>query len=196
MGRVSLNPYNSYYQLKNGSIKQIKLNVFQSFAGNREQDKTKENGKDIQLDEQNPISYGKEAFIAVIGLLIVLLCFLGQCYADIFLDNNIVGDLSAKEPFKNRMLSSLGLFGVVFLALLPLTIYNSRQKTFKKEKDMDVYIKANSAEKTIFEKIDQRASNESLTQKEQQDLKSNFAKMSAAKQQVPKSITDLNGYNF
>ena len=68
----------------------------------------------------------------------------------------------------------------------PKIAYNSKVNTFKKSKEMDVYIKANEAEKSIYTQMNEKA--KSADQDEKDKLKEQYQQMRIAKNQVPDFI--------
>jgi len=100
-----------------------------------------------------------------------------------------------KEIKNNKILKTIGIFGA-FIAVglsgfailytafqAPKISYESKVNAFKKGKEMDVYIKANDAEKEFYEQIDEKAKN--ATPEEKERLKEQYLKMRNAKNQVP-----------
>ncbi|MBQ4115036.1 hypothetical protein IJD34_06495 [bacterium] len=65
----------------------------------------------------------------------------------------------------------------------PKIAYNSKVNAFKKTQEMDVYTKANEAEKNLYEKLDEKAKEGSKEDKEA--LKEQYLKLKNAKNQVP-----------
>ena len=68
----------------------------------------------------------------------------------------------------------------------PKIAYNSKVNTFQKSKEMDVYIKANEAEKSIYTQMNEKA--KSADSKEKDKLKGQYQQMRIAKNQVPDFI--------
>ena len=65
----------------------------------------------------------------------------------------------------------------------PKISYESKVNAFKKGREMDVYVKANTAEKELYEQLDEKAK---VSTKEEKDaLKVQYLKMQNAKNQVP-----------
>lgn len=101
-----------------------------------------------------------------------------------------------KDKIKSKqILRTIGAFvaliaaGLCGFALLytaynaPKIKYDSKVNTFKKSKEMDVYIKANEAERELYEQLDEKAKNADIQEKEQ--LKTQYMQMKNAKNQVP-----------
>lgn len=64
--------------------------------------------------------------------------------------------------------------------------YNGKVNTFQKGKEMDVYIKANDAERELYTQLSNRA--KSANKEEKENLKEQYMKMRMAKNQVPDFI--------
>lgn len=101
-----------------------------------------------------------------------------------------------KEATKNKkFLLTLGAWagltatfiaGFAFLYTLfkaPKINYEGNVNAFKKGKDMDVYIKGNSAEKEIYTQMNEKAQNANDNEKEK--LRTQYMQMQAAKNRVP-----------
>lgn len=65
----------------------------------------------------------------------------------------------------------------------PKIAYDSKVNAFKKSKEMDVYTKANEAEKNLYEELDNKAKESTAAEKE--ELKEQYLKLKNAKNQVP-----------
>ena len=104
-------------------------------------------------------------------------------------------DRKIQELKNNKFLKSVGVFVALTAALIsgfallytlfnaPKIAYNSKVNTFKKSKEMDVYIKANEAERELYTQLDEKAKNSTPEEKEQ--LKTQYMQMRNAKNQVP-----------
>ena len=100
-----------------------------------------------------------------------------------------------QEAKNNKFFKSVGIFVALVAALIsgfallytafnaPKIAYNSKVNTFKKSKEMDVYIKANEAERELYTMLDEKAQNATPEEKEQ--LKTQYMQMKNAKNQVP-----------
>ena len=100
-----------------------------------------------------------------------------------------------KEAQNNKFFKSVGIFVALVAAAIsgfallytafnaPKIAYNSKVNTFTKSKEMDVYIKANEAERELYTQLDKKAQNAAPEEKEQ--LKSKYMQMRNAKNQVP-----------
>lgn len=111
--------------------------------------------------------------------------------------DKIKNEISTKKKVakNNRILNTIGIFvaliaaGISGFALLytlfhaPKIAYESKVNAFQKGKEMDVYIKANEAERELYEKLDEKAQNSSPEEKEK--LKTQYMQMKNAKNQVP-----------
>ena len=108
--------------------------------------------------------------------------------------NKLLGE--AKKEVKNRkVLHSIGAFAALVatffagFALLytafhaPKIAYESKVNTFKKSKEMDVYIKSNEAERELYTQLDEKAKQSNLQEKTQ--LKEQYLKLKNAKNEVP-----------
>ena len=94
-----------------------------------------------------------------------------------------------------KVLKSVGIFIALIAAAIsgfallytafnaPKISYNSKVNAFKKGKEMDVYIKANEAERELYTQLDVKAKNSTPEEKEQ--LKTQYMQMRNAKNQVP-----------
>ena len=102
----------------------------------------------------------------------------------------------AKSEVKNKkVLHSIGAFAALVatffagFALLytafhaPKIAYESKVNTFKKSKEMDVYIKSNEAEKELYTQLDEKAKKSDSQEKAQ--LKEQYLKLKNAKNEVP-----------
>lgn len=102
----------------------------------------------------------------------------------------------AKKEVKNRkVLHSVGAFAALVatffagFALLytafhaPKIAYESKVNTFKKSKEMDVYIKSNEAERELYAQLDEKAKQSNPQEKTQ--LKEQYLKLKNAKNEVP-----------
>ena len=100
-----------------------------------------------------------------------------------------------KEAQNNKFFKSVGIFVALVAAAIsgfallytafnaPKIAYNSKINTFTKSKEMDVYIKANEAERELYTQLDKKAQNATPEEKEQ--LKTQYMQMRNAKNQVP-----------
>jgi len=83
-----------------------------------------------------------------------------------------------------------GFAAIYTLLNIPKIAYNSKVNKFTKEKEMDVYIKSNEAEKNIYKQLADKAKNADET--ERQHLQNQYSKMVLAKNQVPDFINIKN----
>lgn len=65
----------------------------------------------------------------------------------------------------------------------PKAMYDAKVNTFKKGKDMDVYIRGNAVEKELYNQMNDKAKDADAQEKER--LKLQYAKLQAAKNTVP-----------
>lgn len=69
--------------------------------------------------------------------------------------------------------------------------YKSKVNTFVKSKDMDLYTKSNGVEKELYNQMNDKAKN--ATPEEKEELKKQYLKLKAAKNEVPESVkTSMN----
>ena len=104
-------------------------------------------------------------------------------------------DRKIQDLKNNKFFKSVGIFVALTAAIIsgfallytlfnaPKIAYNSKVNTFKKSKEMDVYIKANEAERELYTQLDEKAKNSTPEEKEQ--LKTQYMQMRNAKNQVP-----------
>ena len=111
--------------------------------------------------------------------------------------DKIKKEIEKKNPEikHNKFFKSIGIFVALVAALIsgfallytafnaPKIAYESKVNTFKKSKEMDVYIKANEAERELYTQLDEKAKNSTPEEKEQ--LKTQYMQMKNAKNQVP-----------
>ena len=71
----------------------------------------------------------------------------------------------------------------------PKINYNGNINTFKKKKDMDVYIKSNDTEKELYTQMNDKAKN--ATSEEKAKLKEQYTQMQMAKNQIPDFVKGL-----
>lgn len=80
--------------------------------------------------------------------------------------------------------AGISLFAILYTMLnTPKIAYNSKVNTFKKGKEMDVYIQANEAEKNIYTELSEKAKN--ANEEERTKLKEQYMQMQMAKNDVP-----------
>ncbi len=105
-------------------------------------------------------------------------------------DKNNAGLKGAKrDMYRAGATVALIAAGVSAFALLytmlnaPKIAYKSKVNAFKKEKEMDVYVKANEAEKGIYTELSEKATN--ADDIENAKLKEQYMQMRMAKNEVP-----------
>lgn len=82
------------------------------------------------------------------------------------------------------LVAGVSAFAILYTVLnAPKIAYKSKVDTFKKKKEMDVYINANSAEKGIYTQMSEKA--KSANEEERAKLKEQYMQMKLAKNQVP-----------
>lgn len=102
----------------------------------------------------------------------------------------------AKKEVKNKkLLNTVGVFAGLVAAFFagfallytaynaPKIAYESKVNTFKKSQEMDVYVKANEAERELYTQLDEKAKNSTADEKTQ--LKEQYLKLKNAKNEVP-----------
>ena len=102
----------------------------------------------------------------------------------------------AKKEVKNKkVINSVGAFAGLVAAFFagfallytafhaPKIAYESKVNTFKKSKEMDVYIKSNEAERELYTQLDEKAKASNTEEKTQ--LKEQYLKLKNAKNEVP-----------
>ena len=111
-------------------------------------------------------------------------------YGTKLVDKNRAGLTGAKRDLF-RAGAAVGLIaaGISGFAILytmlntPKIAYKSKVNTFKKEKEMDVYIQANKAEKNIYTELSEKAKN--ANEEDRDKLKEQYMQMKMAKNEVP-----------
>ncbi len=92
--------------------------------------------------------------------------------------------LCVAGTFVGLITAGCAVFGaIVTLFSAPKIVYKSKVNAFKKSKDMDVYVKANDAEKELYTQLSDKAKDS--TPEEKETLKDQYMKLSMAKNQVP-----------
>lgn len=166
--------------------------------------------------DNNPISkagekavLAKAAFVGGLGIGARLLF---ELMDDDFVINTL-GDKAEKivdKQHKNatnnkKVLLTLGAWAGLTMAFIggfailytlfkaPNINYQGNVNAFKKKKDMDVYIKGNSAEKEIYTQMNEKAKN--ATPQEKAKLKEQYMQMKKAKNKVPDFVNLKNKNN-
>lgn len=165
----------------------------------------KANDNQVRKD-QNPISKNgekaklvKATFVAGLGLGAKLLCELMD--GDFIVEKlGEKADKIVEKQHKNankdkkfflKVGAGLGLltaFVAGFAALYtlfkaPKINYQGNVNAFQKEKDMDVYIKGNTAEKELYTQMNEKAKN--ADEQEKAKLREQYLKMQVAKNKLP-----------
>ena len=167
-----------------------------------------ENKKNAQTP-QNPVSKRGEMSKLFLGTFVAGLGFGAKMLAEL-LDGDFAiehlfkaGDNVAEKNFKNasknkRAIASVGatvgLVGIFIAAMAvvytlfktPKIAYESKINSFKKGKDMDVYIKGNAIEKDLYTQMNEKA--QEATEEEKVKLKEQYLMMQMAKNRVPDFI--------
>jgi len=156
-------------------------------------------------DDNNPISKGGEKALLVKGTFVAGLG-LGARLLFELLDGDFLfetlGNKAEKINKKNkglspnkRFLTGLGIWaglimmfiggfaGLYTLFKAPKINYDSKVNSFKKGKDMDVYIKGNSVEKELYTQMNDKAKN--ADSEEKAKLQQQYMQMQMAKNKVP-----------
>ncbi len=160
--------------------------------------------------DKNPVSTKGEraklfATTAIAGLGVGLRS-LWYLYDDGFLVEDVykTGSKIVDKNKKNltgskKELAKLGAFGALtagFVALIaavytayktPDVMYNGKVNAFVKGKDMDIYTRSNSIEKSLYDEMNEKAK-AATTKEEKEKLNQQYLKLRAAKNQVPDSI--------
>lgn len=166
--------------------------------------------------DNNPISkagekavLAKAAFVGGLGIGARLLF---ELMDDDFVINTL-GDKAEKivdKQHKNatnnkKLLLTLGAWAGLAMAFIggfailytlfkaPNINYQGNVNAFKKKKDMDVYIKGNSAEKEIYTQMNEKAKN--ATPEEKAKLKEQYMQIKKAKNKVPDFVNLKNKNN-
>lgn len=170
------------------------------------QSKSKKSAEETKQNS-NPISRTGEAANLTKATFVGGLALGGRLLWEILKDGDFlisdIADAANKIVDKNkqnmakdkRALLKIGAFfaliaafvsGVAIVKTLynaPKIAYDSKVNTFKKSQEMDVYTKANEAEKNLYEELDNKAKEGSP--KEKDALKEQYLKLKNAKNQVP-----------
>lgn len=171
---------------------------------------SKQNARKANASQtQNPISQNGERAKLILGTFVAGLGFGAKMLAEL-LDGDFAiehlfnaGDKIAKRNFKNasknrRLVAGIGaavgLIGIFIagMAVLytmfkaPKIAYESKINTFKKSKDMDVYIKGNEIEKDLYTQMNEKA--KEADEEEKAKLKEQYMMMQMAKNRVPDFI--------
>lgn len=154
-------------------------------------------GESNDAQYKNPINSKFEylsTILSTVGAGIAFAFYALIDTSDGFLDN--VGNLAKKSEkkllpnahptlrFVAVLLGSVSIISAVYCAIkLPKNLYNTKVETYKKQKEMDVYVRTNSTEKKLTEQIDNEAQNADSIKK--QDLTTDYLKLKSAKNNVP-----------
>lgn len=136
--------------------------------------------KDKKYD--NPISSGFEYLDAAKLTAAAGLAVAGRVMWEFF-------DLSAlesKKDFRKFIIVSLVIGAAAAVLSLPKNLYKRKVETFQRKKEMDVYVRSNSAEQKLYERVDSEA--RKADEEHKNDLKESYLKLRAGKNQVPEFI--------
>jgi len=155
--------------------------------------------KNTDAKYKNPINSKMEYLSATVATissgLAFAVYFLGDFVDDIDM-NNFAQKTGRKFMPKAHpliryavvLLGAIGILSALYCTLkLPKNLYSTKVETYKKQKEMDVYIRANSAEKKLTERIDEEAKNADSQKK--QNLATDYIKLRSAKNNVPYFIS-------
>lgn len=82
------------------------------------------------------------------------------------------------------LLAAIGTLSALYCAVkLPKNLYKTKVETYKKQKEMDVYVRTNNTEKKLTERIDENAKNANSDEKQQ--LATDYIKLKSAKNNIP-----------
>jgi len=170
---------------------------------------SKNNSKRQANNDTNPISRFGEASLAAKTTFFGGLALGARLLLELFDDSFVIehaAEKAGKIVEKNHKASGVwgkrflktGTFvgligaGVCGFALLytflnaPKIAYKSKVSTFKKQKDMDVYISANNAEKELYTQLDKKS--KSADAQEKQKLREQYMQLKVAKNDVPEWV--------
>lgn len=111
------------------------------------------------------------------------------------IDEKTILQEAKKQAKDSRTLKTIGAFAGILAAFFagvallytafhaPKIAYESKVNTFKKSKEMDVYIKSNKAERELYTQLDEKAKQSNAEEKSQ--LKEQYMKLKNAKNEVP-----------
>ncbi|MDD3014710.1 MAG: hypothetical protein PHC34_13500 [Candidatus Gastranaerophilales bacterium] len=133
---------------------------------------------------QNPINSGFEYLDAA---KLTALAGLGVA-GKVLWDTVIYGDIPTKKDVKGLVLLSLAIGAGSALLSLPKNLYKRKVETFQRKKEMDVYVRTNSAEQGLYEKIDTEA--QKADEKQKKELTQSYLKLGTRKNQLPEFIKE------
>lgn len=162
-----------------------------------------------EKESENPISKGfeqldliKSSFIAGLGIGARALLYLAEhtTAAEKLIDKGCKFVDKNKKSAKGLEKSLLylgscaamifGFIGVIAALYsaynMPKSLYEGKVKAFKKEKDMDLYIKGNRVEKELYNQMNEQA--KAATKEEKAVLSQQYLKLKAAKNSVPEFV--------
>ncbi len=159
--------------------------------------------------DSNPITKGGERALLAKGTFVAGLGLGARLLFELMDDGFVVDTLGKKaEKINNKtnshlsptkkVISGIGIWaGLIMMAIggfatiytllnTPKIIYKSKVNSFKKGKEMDVYIKGNEVEKELYTQMNDKAKN--ADEQEKSELRRQYAQMQAAKNRVPDFI--------
>ena len=157
-------------------------------------------------ENENPITKGGEKALLIKGTFVTGLGLGARLLFELMDDSFVVDKIGKKaEQINNKtnsglspakkVISGLGIWaGLIMIAIggfaalytllnAPKINYKAKVNTFKKGKEMDVYIKGNDVEKELYTQMNEKAKNADTNEKEK--LKIQYAQMQMAKNKVP-----------
>lgn len=188
-------------------ISSISTNSLYNTAFTQKAESKKQNATTSAQVPKNPISKKGEAANLVLTTFLGGMALAGRLLWEVVVDGDFEFDRLSKKAEKlvnknkknlspnKKFLCVAGTFvgliaagcaafgAIVTLFSAPKIVYKSKVNAFKKGKEMDVYVKANDAEKELYTQLSDKAKNS--TPEEKETLKDQYMKLSMAKNQVP-----------
>ncbi len=188
-------------------ISSISTNSLYNTAFTQKAESKKQNATTSAQAPKNPISKKGEAANLVLTTFLGGMALAGRLLWEVVVDGDFEFDRLSKKAEKlvnknkknlspnKKFLCVAGTFvgliaagcaafgAIVTLFSAPKIVYKSKVNAFKKGKEMDVYVKANEAEKELYTQLSDKAKNS--TPEEKETLKDQYMKLSMAKNQVP-----------
>lgn len=188
-------------------ISSISTNSLYNTAFTQKAESKKQNATTSAQVPKNPISKKGEAANLVLTTFLGGMVLAGRLLWEVVVDGDFEFDRLSKKAEKlvnknkknlspnKKFLCVAGTFvgllaagcaafgAIVTLFSAPKIVYKSKVNAFKKGKEMDVYVKANDAEKELYTQLSDKAKNS--TPEEKETLKDQYMKLSMAKNQVP-----------
>jgi ribosomal protein S18 acetylase RimI-like enzyme len=95
-------------------------------------------------------------------------------------------EIKSKKDLRSFVILSLAIGAAAAILSLPKNLYKSKVETFKKKKEMDVYVRSNSAEQKLYERLDSEA--KKADEKRKDELKQDYLMLKTGKNLVPEFI--------